>query len=655
MSGANNRKTRLMSVQQIIDETTKVNSWKLSVAQRAFEWDIQRVTNLVDSLLRGFPVGSILVMDSKEPYYDMDSTARFREKKESTTGNEYTHIIDGQQRCFAMRAAFNGEGYHDKKTGNVLSLFINIASLNKSLREFDEKRNQKYYFHWSARENINGLNDDDRKQEKISSKMPSDGWISFYGLIRHIRDGMAIDDLRKKAGISQGDSSDIDTIRGIINSVTDALDGECIPVHFLNELHKEIEDIFHVFIRINTSALALGPVDVFFTGVKREWRDAEEHLESIVNSESIFDRKGAITCLARCAAKSLDRGAFDPDVLRLEHLRQDAATGRFPLIERMRELAPYKGTSKFIEAVLWTSRVAREHLYAASSQIHHNNLMAVVGWAFQYGLSKPLPDIHDEQYYKPIIGFLFWTTIYGSRMYGRGSFDRGVLEAAWNAGANGAPFPYEQEGMQKLCFNYHYIINEYRPFDPRPSSIYYSTKEDANYANGHRLHDLTRSAGASLFLSVFQKLRHAPVDIDHLLAYNYGYNKFRSGRTVLAYTNWLNLLGNFSAIDASANRVLQDRPPSLKFNRDDDSGQTYHNKDFIKTNHDVTEEEMTAFLEIERLLELKKQEEAGGLFQRIMADRTLRIWNNVLDVVGYPIFLEKINDQLNAENKIPVA
>ncbi|MBN1495569.1 MAG: DUF262 domain-containing protein [Spirochaetes bacterium] len=651
MSETNERKTRLMSVQQIIDETTKVNSWKLSVAQRAFEWDLQRVTNLVDSLLRGFPVGSILVMDSKDPYYDMDSRARFREKKESAIGNEYTHIIDGQQRCFAMRATFNGEGYHDRKTGDRLVLYVNISSLNESIRDFDEKRNQKYYLHWSARGDINVLSDDERKEEKFSARAPLAGWISLHELVRHIREGLPVDELRENARLPHDDAVSMDVTRGIIDSVTDALDAERIPVHFLNELHRDIEDIFHVFIRINTSALALGPVDVFFTGVKREWSDAEEHLESIVNSESIFDRKGAISCLARCAAKSLKKDPFDPVVLRLEHLRKDPSTQHYPLIEQMRQMAPYRGASNFIDAVLWTSRVVREHLYAASSQIHYNNLMAVVGWAFQYGLSLPLPDIFDERYYRPIIGFLFWTTIYGSRMYGRGSFDRGILDAAWNAGAKGDPFPYEQEAMQKLCFAYHYIMNEYRPFDPRPSSIYYTTKEDAHYANGHRIHGLTRSGGASLFLSVFQKLRHVPVDIDHLLAYNYGYNRFRSGRTVLPYANWLNLLGNFSAIDASANRVLQDRPPSIKFNRGDDTGQTYHNRDFVKTDHGVTEEEMNAFIEIERLLELRKQEEAGLLFQRIMADRTLRIWNAVLDVVGYPWFVEK-GDQAGNEGDI---
>ena len=63
------KETRLYSIGELINQLTSDYVWKLSIAQRAFEWNKIRVTNLVDSLLRGFPIGNLLLVKSKRPYY----------------------------------------------------------------------------------------------------------------------------------------------------------------------------------------------------------------------------------------------------------------------------------------------------------------------------------------------------------------------------------------------------------------------------------------------------------------------------------------------------------------------------------------------------------------------------------------------------------
>jgi hypothetical protein len=629
------RKSALMSVEQIIDATTNVNSWKLSIAQRAFEWDKIRVINLVDSLLRGFPIGSLLVMDSKDSFYEIDGKSKFRKEHESISEFEKTHIIDGQQRCVAINAAFNGEGYFDKDEEIIKHLFINISSDNKAVKEFNEKINQKYYYHWSAKSNINNLNEAERKHEKFMSRSPQKGWVEFKDMVQLIQGNLILEQIKNKACIDEINEI---VFGSISNSIMSALTSKTIPVHFLNDDHKELEDIFHVFIRINTGGLPLSGVDVFFTGIKKEWHDAEEHLAPIVNKESLLTRSSAITCLARCASKSLDK-PFDPVNVRLQHIRYSEKDGNYPLIIKMRELAPIDVDTPFIEAVRWVTKVARKHLYSAADTINRFYLMTVIAWAFQYRQKKEFPGIDDMSFIKPIISYLFWTSVFNPMAIGQGRFHRDTLTLAWNSGANSDVFPFDDNRMQVLCFNYS-KIRENKPLNPYPDRLS-KHKDDPEYQNSIRILNIASgNDNMLLFLTVFQKIQHKPIDLDHLIADNYARQRFRRGReTLMNYLTLVRYIGNFSIIASSANRHFQDKPPTYKFNSQEGCKETYHNKGFIKTEHCVSAEEMSTCFEIQKLLDNKQQVEGGDLLGVFIEERSLRIWKSVLEVVGYPMFL----------------
>ena len=55
--------SELLSIIELLDRLSidNKNAFKLFIGQRSFDWDKVRVTNLIDSLLRGFPIGSMLV------------------------------------------------------------------------------------------------------------------------------------------------------------------------------------------------------------------------------------------------------------------------------------------------------------------------------------------------------------------------------------------------------------------------------------------------------------------------------------------------------------------------------------------------------------------------------------------------------------------
>ncbi len=626
----------LFSIQCLIEKIKYSYSWKLSIAQRPFEWEKLRITNLVDSILRGFPIGSILLAGSKDPYYIFELKKGLRRRVKNIEKAEYTHLIDGQQRCAAILATFNGEGFKVSENDPFEYLWINISRFNFEYKEFDEKRGQKYFFHWSSNRQINGLTHEKRRVEKLPPNSPINGWILFHELIGFIKKNRNKKEIYGYTNCNDIDEVNEETLNKLFKSIENSLYTKKIPVHALKD--DELEDIFQVFIRINTGGLPLGPVDVFFAGVKKYWDDAEEHLKCIVNKDSIFNRQDAISLLARCAANSLEEKPFDPVRLKLQYLTYNASNGRYPLIAQMKAFTPLGKSNDFTKAVRWVSILIRNKFYYAANILNRFNVMSVVAWAYQFQQSQNLPEFDENELIKPIIGYLFWTNVFGSRYYGRSRFDREVFKAAWESGKNGEKFPYHTANMQKACFDYHYV-RPYIPLNPIQKTLNLDElkKQSAEYKDAEKILQLTRGH-KEIFLSIYQKTQHRHIDLDHLVAYNFAKNRFKEGRKFMwDYIEWTSKLGNFAIIDSRANRVLQDKGPSFKFiKQEDKSIQNYTDKNFIKTDPCLTKNEINQCLLVEDLLRNKRKDEAGAVLRDFVAKRTLLIWKRVLRIVGRP-------------------
>lgn len=181
----------LISVGKLLEHLASESPWAINVTQRAYEWSELRVTNLVDSILRGFPIGTLIVVENGTPSYRLSLDAKLRELEPTRSRMQ---IVDGQQRCGAMLASFGGRGL-PAKDGRRRHLWINLSDHNRRVREFDEKLGQRYYFHWSASDSINGHHGADRRYEDLPPHSPADGWTRFSALVeavqrrRHTRNG----------------------------------------------------------------------------------------------------------------------------------------------------------------------------------------------------------------------------------------------------------------------------------------------------------------------------------------------------------------------------------------------------------------------------------------------------------------------------------
>ena len=642
------KNSRIISVKELLDKLSTQNSgsFKLFIGQRTFAWNKIKVTNLVDSLLRGFPIGSMLVDEGKE-YFSISQRKQARELEE---GQIRERIIDGQQRCVSIQSSYTKNGLYNKKSGKMELLWINVLTKNEAVKEFDEEKGQKYILHWSAStKDLNKLNEKERKAE-YKTRQPKIGWFKFDKLVSLVRKEeehtkrikgkkrLIIKNVRKILLniLEDNEESKSDQIDNIIKDIYHSLFRESIPIHYLQEDNDDVYDLHHIFIRINTGGVQLGPVDVFFAGVKKYWPDAEQYLNFIVNDQSIFSRKSAITILARCAGKSLEEKPFDPYKMGLKQIIHNtipnAEKGKqYPLINRMRKLTKTKNT-KFVKSVKWVTSVSRGHLFSASNHINQDIIMPVIAWAYQYlCYYKNLPDKERKsKFIKPIIKYLFWAQILGSRQYGRSKFDRLCFDYAWEAGKHGEIFPWQDSDLQECCFDY---VNIHRkvPEKPRINSL---THEDKD-GSAERIRNLMYW-NRHLFLSIYQEIPHDVTDIDwdHLIAYNYARSRFKDGRKVIVkYMKWINQIGNFSGIDSSVNRMLQDKGPHYKFDNDKFD---YRNKKFVKTNPKLDNNEINKCLSVESYFNKGDKHKAAMKIKDFSCKRSKKIWDNVLQKFGEP-------------------
>ena len=109
------KETEILSINELLNRLSNDNktAFKLFIGQRSFDWDKVRVTNLIDSLLRGFPIGSMLVDEGQE-YYNLSQKGEQVKKLRSVkkTLEKCVRIIDGQQRCVSIQSSYTEKGLY---------------------------------------------------------------------------------------------------------------------------------------------------------------------------------------------------------------------------------------------------------------------------------------------------------------------------------------------------------------------------------------------------------------------------------------------------------------------------------------------------------------------------------------------------------------
>lgn len=96
--------------------------------QRDFEWNDERRLNLLDSIARGIPIGSLLVWHTHEHELTCFETLGGFALKKPSTINPYRYLLDGHQRLSTLFSALNHEGKRSEDDERRFAIYFDAQA-----------------------------------------------------------------------------------------------------------------------------------------------------------------------------------------------------------------------------------------------------------------------------------------------------------------------------------------------------------------------------------------------------------------------------------------------------------------------------------------------------------------------------------------------
>ncbi len=101
---------------------------KVPKFQREFVWSIDRTAKLLDSILKGYPIGTFILWQTNERLNDIKNIGNL-EIPPTPEGTKVQYVLDGQQRITSLYAAFLGakiQKIGEKKVTDYKNIVVNL-------------------------------------------------------------------------------------------------------------------------------------------------------------------------------------------------------------------------------------------------------------------------------------------------------------------------------------------------------------------------------------------------------------------------------------------------------------------------------------------------------------------------------------------------
>lgn len=276
------------TIQNIIDSVNKTVF--LPDIQRPFVWDQDQICKLFDSLMRDYPISTLLFWElTKEQLAKIEKNDktkinifRFVEANSQESVEElkrdrdnYSLVLDGQQRLTSFYIALKGywdDTYRNKTT--TKEFYFNALSGVK------ENENQELYeFEFKDKQlGICGIErelPENLKVEKV--------WLN----VKNIFESELGESRKRKAFVRQIlDENNLppelfDPIEDNIDKFDDVLKKNGV-INYFPEKEDDYERVLDIFVRTNSGGTRLGYSDLLFSKIKLNWGLAREKFKEVL-------------------------------------------------------------------------------------------------------------------------------------------------------------------------------------------------------------------------------------------------------------------------------------------------------------------------------------------------------------------------------------
>lgn len=250
------------------------NEIVLPAMQRPFVWKEDRIYKLVDSLLREFPIGAVMlwrtttVQRFRRLPRDLDTeiTEVFKFETAEDTSNKYL-VLDGQQRLTSLFASFYG-------TYNHKLLFIDVLS---GSAEGKDPGNEYYDCQFLTQAEAIALSS--------TNGGPRRHYLPIKDLIK-INPVHAASAAHKKAQELNFTEIESERIADIyIRCATILGNSKSLQVITVDEDPYDvtpIEEVLEIFVRVNSGGLVLLKSDLLMSLLDLKWNDIQPEIQKLV-------------------------------------------------------------------------------------------------------------------------------------------------------------------------------------------------------------------------------------------------------------------------------------------------------------------------------------------------------------------------------------
>lgn len=267
------------SIEEMLTSIHK-HEYLMPAIQREFVWGPQQIIRLVDSLMRGYPVGSFLLWDvqpqTAQSYTFYEFLTHFHErdnpyadKATVPAGASTVAVLDGQQRLTSLNIALYGSFAEKKKYAwwsstdafPVKRLYLNLVN-----DAHDEELGLRY--------DLQFLTD----KEAAPHEGEPHGWFRVGAVLDLANSGPAI-------------MHELET-RGIANSTPafqrlyDLYEAVRVlkPMNYFLVTDQDPDKVLEIFVRVNSGGTPLSYSDLLLSMATNQWKDldAREEVRSLV-------------------------------------------------------------------------------------------------------------------------------------------------------------------------------------------------------------------------------------------------------------------------------------------------------------------------------------------------------------------------------------
>lgn len=258
---------------------------RLPEIQRHYVWKGTRVRDLLDSLYRGYPSGSILMWETDEAVPTRD----FAIEQDSNAFAGRKLLLDGQQRLTSLTAVLRGELIQVRSRKRPIDILFNLEHPDGPGAESTEvtsDENSLLKDNDEANEEENGDEDGDEDEKTIQEKLnqmtfvvaaksiaAQRQWVSVTEVFRTENDT----NILKGAGLKSFDDPRYQKYSDRLKKLRGIKDYHYV-VHVL-ERSMSYEEVTEIFVRVNSLGAKLKSSDLALAQMSSRWLNLLHELE----------------------------------------------------------------------------------------------------------------------------------------------------------------------------------------------------------------------------------------------------------------------------------------------------------------------------------------------------------------------------------------